>query len=92
MSAGIKEGKFRLLWVDDEIELLQPHILYLQQREFVVTPVHSGEDALHLLASEQFDLVLLDERMPGIDGLTVLERLRSIHSDLPVVMVTKQEE
>ena len=92
MSDGRKEGKFRLLWVDDEIEFLQPHILYLQQREFDVTPVHSGEDALHLLAGEQFDLVLLDERMPGIDGLTVLERLRSIHSELPVVMVTKQEE
>lgn len=92
VSEGRKEGKFRLLWVDDEIELLQPHILYLQQREFEVTPVHSGEDALHLLAREQFDLVLLDERMPGLDGLTVLERLRSMHSELPVVMVTKQEE
>ena len=92
VSAGGKEGKFRILWVDDEIELLQPHILYLQQRRFEVTPVHSGEDALHLLVSEQFDLVLLDERMPGLDGLTVLERLRSIHSELPVVMITKQEE
>ena len=92
MTADGIEGRFRLLWADDEIELLQPHILYLQQRGYDVTAVHSGEDALHLLSHERFDLLLLDERMPGLDGLTVLERLRSTNRELPVVMVTKQED
>lgn len=92
MTADEPEGRFRLLWADDEIELLQPHILYLRQRGYEVVAVHSGEDALHLLSSERFDLLLLDERMPGLDGLTVLERLRSINPELPVVMVTKQED
>ncbi len=84
--------RFRLLWADDEIDLLQPHILYLEQRGYEVAAVHSGEDALDLLAEEKFDMLLLDERMPGLDGLAVLERLRTIHPDLPVVMVTKQED
>jgi CheY-like chemotaxis protein len=83
---------YRLLWADDEIDLLKSHILYLQQRGYEVVPVLSGEDALHLIAEEPFDLVLLDERMPGLDGLTVLERLKTLRPELPVVMVTKQED
>lgn len=85
-------GIFRLIWADDEIELLRPHILYLEQRGYEIVPVHSGEDALNLVAEESFDLMLLDERMPGLDGLAVLERLKTIQPDLPVVMVTKQED
>ncbi|MFO7768892.1 MAG: response regulator [bacterium] len=83
---------FRILWADDEIDLLRPHILYLEERGYDLTPVHSGEDALQLAASESFDLILLDERMPGLDGLEVLERLQAVRPDLPVVMVTKQED
>ncbi len=85
-------GRRRLLWADDEIELLTSHILYLEERGYTVVGVSSGEDALALCAAETFDLLLLDERMPGMDGLTVLERLRAVRPDLPVVMVTKQED
>jgi CheY-like chemotaxis protein len=85
-------ARYRVLWADDEIELLRPHILYLQERGYDVVPVPSGEDALQVVAEEAFDLVLLDERMPGLDGLGVLERLQVIRPELPVVMVTKQED
>ncbi|MFC1529527.1 response regulator [Gemmatimonadota bacterium] len=84
--------RFRLLWADDEIDLLRSHILYLEERGFEVVGVPSGEDALQLIAGEPFDLLLLDERMPGLDGIGVLERLRVLRPDLPVVMVTKQED
>ncbi len=84
--------RFRLIWADDEIDLLRSHILYLEERGFAVVGVHSGEDALQLIAEESFDLLLLDERMPGLDGIGVLERLRLVRPDLPVVMVTKQED
>ncbi|MFC1500787.1 response regulator, partial [Candidatus Zixiibacteriota bacterium] len=73
-------------------DLLRSHILYLEERGFEVVGVHSGEDALQLIATEPFDLLLLDERMPGLDGIGVLERLRVVRPDLPVVMVTKQED
>jgi DNA-binding response OmpR family regulator len=82
----------RLLWADDEIDLLKPHILYLEARGYEVTGVTGGEDALALAAAEPFDAVLLDVRMPGLDGLTVLERLRRLRPGLPVVMVTRQED
>jgi len=85
-------ARYRVLWADDEIELLRPHILYLQERGYDVVGVPSGEDALQVVAEEAFDLVLLDERMPGLDGLGVLERLQVIRPELPVVMVTKQED
>ena len=83
---------WRILWVDDQIDLLQPHILLLRRSGYEVTGVHSGEDALHLAAAGAWDLVLLDERMPGLDGLTVLERLGVMRPELPVVMVTQQED
>ncbi|MFC1595326.1 response regulator [Gemmatimonadota bacterium] len=91
-GTGSMGSPFRLLWADDEIDLLRSHILYLEERGFEVTGVHSGEDALQLIAGESFDLLLLDERMPGLDGIGVLERLRGLRPDLPVVMVTKQED
>ena len=67
-------------------------MLYLEERGYEVVCVASGEDALALCAAEHFDLFLLDERMPGVDGLTVLERLQGIRPDLPVVMITKEED
>ncbi len=86
------ERPHRLLWADDEIDLLKPHILYLEARGYEVTGVTTGEDALALAAAEPFDAVLLDVRMPGLDGLTVLERLRRLRPGLPVVMITRQED
>jgi DNA-binding response OmpR family regulator len=84
--------KKRILWVDDEIDSLKPHILFLQERGFEVTTAMSGHDAVAMTGKEDFDLVLLDEMMPGKDGLTTLEEIKDIRPHLPVVMVTKSEE
>jgi len=81
----------RIIWIDDEIELLKSHILYLESRGYEFTRATNGPDALELIRSHHFDLVLLDEMMPVMDGLEVLKRIKSIKSDLPVVMVTKNE-
>ncbi|MFH1143840.1 MAG: response regulator [Candidatus Eisenbacteria bacterium] len=82
----------RILWVDDEIDLLRPHILYLESKGYQVTPVSNGLDALELAEREEFDLVLLDEMMPGMGGLAVLEALKQRSPNLSVVMITKSEE
>lgn len=88
---GVKQSK-RILWVDDEIELLRPHVLFLQQRGYNVDAVSNGDDALMLLRENPYDLVLLDEQMPGRPGLDVLESLRRADLHARVVMVTKSEE
>ena len=82
----------QVLWVDDEIDLLEAHFLFLRARGYEVTGAHSGGDAVELIQKQRFDLVLLDEQMPGMDGLTTLEELKKIDPNLPVVMVTKTEE
>lgn len=82
----------RILWVDDEIDLLRPHLLFLQQRGYHVDAITNGDDALELLHENHYDLVLLDEQMPGISGLEVLEVLRREDPHIRVVMVTKSEE
>jgi len=82
----------RILWVDDEIDLLRPHLLFLQQRGYHVDAISNGDDALALLRAGRYDLVLLDEQMPGRRGLEVLEILRREDPHARVVMVTKSEE
>lgn len=84
----------RVLWIDDEIEFLRSHIMFLESRGYSVTPVFSGDDGLHLIREDlnRFDIVLVDEQMPGKDGLTVLSEIKDMNADLPVVMVTKSEE
>jgi CheY-like chemotaxis protein len=82
----------RILWVDDEIDLLRPHLLFLQQRGYHVDAIANGDDALALLREHRYDLVLLDEQMPGTRGLEVLEVLRRDDPNARVVMVTKSEE
>lgn len=82
----------KILWVDDEIDSLKPHILFLEKKGFRFSTAISGDDAIELVRQEQFDLVLLDEMMPGKDGLTTLEEIKDISPHLPVVMVTKSEE
>lgn len=83
-----------VLWIDDEVEFLRSHIMFLETRGYRVTPVFSGDDGLQKLREEPdaFDIVLLDEQMPGKDGLTVLVEIKDMLPDLPVVMVTKSEE
>ena len=82
----------RILWVDDEVELLKPHLLFLQARGYHVDAISNGDDALELLRDQPYDLVLLDEQMPGRRGLEVLELLRRNDPHARVVMVTKSEE
>jgi CheY-like chemotaxis protein len=82
----------RILWVDDEIDLLKPHLLFLEQRGYAVDAVPNGDDALELLRSSTYDLVILDEQMPGLRGLEVLEILRREDPHARVIMMTKSEE
>ncbi len=84
--------KHKLLWVDDEAELLRPHILFLEKKDIDVITALSGSDALDLLEKESFDLVFLDQNMPGLSGLDTLEKIRQSNSDVPIVMITKSDE
>ncbi len=84
--------KRKIIWADDEIELLKPHILFLEQRGYQVQPCTNGEDAVNHIRKGQFDIVLLDEMMPGKDGLTTLIEIKELQPSLPVVMITKSEE
>lgn len=83
--------KGRILWVDDEVDLLRPHTLLLIREGYHVDAVMNGADALELLERENYDLILLDEQMPGLRGLDVLSSIRTAGRDLPIVMVTKSE-
>lgn len=82
----------KILWADDEIHLLKPYIIYLQEKGYEVTPANSGQDALDLCKEQRFDIVFLDENMPGLSGLEVLQEIKDLHPTLPVVMITKSEE
>lgn len=82
----------RLLWVDDEIDMLRAHIMFLEKKDYEVVTATNGPDAIDLCREQSFDLVLLDENMPGLSGLETLMRLKDIVPNVPVVMVTKNEE
>ena len=82
----------KILWADDEIDILKPHILFLKSKGYEVTTVSNGVDALDALGRERFSLVLLDEMMPGISGLETLSRINQEHPEVPVIMITKSEE
>jgi Response regulator containing CheY-like receiver, AAA-type ATPase, and DNA-binding domains len=84
--------KYRILWADDEIDYLRPHVLFLSDKGYEVTTVTSGEDAVQLSREQSFDIVFLDEQMPGIGGLDALSEIKSIKPSLPVVMITKNEQ
>ena len=84
--------KIHILWTDDEIDLLKPYILFLEEKEYNVTTATNGIDALKLVEENDFDLIFLDENMPGISGLETLDRIKSISPATPVVMITKSEE
>ncbi len=81
-----------ILWIDDEIDLLKPHILFLEQRHYQVTTCKSGSEALDVLDDVNFDIVFLDENMPGLSGLETLNEIKEKRDTLPVVMITKSEE
>ena len=82
----------KVLWVDDEIDLLKPHIIFLEKKNYKVTTAKSGTEALEEIENEAFDIVFLDENMPGLTGLETLAELKEKQASLPVVMITKSEE
>lgn len=84
--------RYKILWADDEIELLKPHILFLTEKDCDITAVNSGVEALEKIQKDDFDLVFLDESMPGLSGLETLGEIQKIKPNTPVVMITKNEE
>ncbi len=82
----------QILWVDDEIDLLKPHILFLEKKNYSVTTCTNGTDAIDLVEETNFDIVFLDENMPGMNGLETLAAIKQLQANLPVVMITKSEE
>ena len=82
----------KILWVDDEIDLLKPHILFLESKNYKVSTCQSGTEALEEIEKENFDIVFLDENMPGLTGLETLSEIKEKQANVPVVMITKSEE
>lgn len=82
----------KILWADDEIDMLKPQIMFLEQKGYQVEPVSNGVDAIEMFQNQQFDIVFLDESMPGLSGLETLAKIKEISSDIPVVLITKNEE
>jgi CheY-like chemotaxis protein len=85
-------SNIKILWVDDEIDLLKPHILFLEKKNYDVTTCNNGQDAIDLFEENNYDIVLLDENMPGLSGLETLAELKEKKSSIPVIMITKSEE
>lgn len=85
-------SSIKILWVDDEIDLLKPHILFLEKKNYVVTTCNNGRDAVDLFSENNFDIVFLDENMPGMSGLETLSEMKEKKSSIPVIMITKSEE
>lgn len=85
-------NEIKILWVDDEIDMLKPHILFLEKKNYNVTTCNNGQDAIDLFEKDNFDIVFLDENMPGLSGLEVLSELKERKANVPVIMITKSEE
>ena len=85
-------SNIKVLWVDDEIDLLKPHIMFLEKRNYHVTKAQSGSEAIEEIKNTSFDIVFLDENMPGLTGLETLAEIKEMNASLPVVMITKSEE
>lgn len=85
-------NNIHILWVDDEIDLLKPHILFLEKKKYTVSKCQSGMEALQLIDENKYDIVFLDENMPGLNGIETLAEIKEKQANLPVVMITKSEE
>ncbi len=82
----------KILWADDEIELLKPHVLFLESKGYSVVTATNGQDAIEKVHNEHFDIIFLDENMPGLSGLETLAQIKEHSALVPVVMITKSEE
>ncbi|HOS49542.1 MAG TPA: response regulator, partial [Bacteroidia bacterium] len=83
--------KIKILWADDEIDLLKPHILFLQEKGYEVTTATNGRDLFVFEQKTAYDIVFLDENMPGLSGLETLVQIKNLRNEIPVVMITKNE-
>lgn len=81
-----------ILWTDDEIDLLRPHMIFLEQKGYKVDAATNGSDAIEMVKKNQYDIIFLDESMPGLSGLETLQQLKTIDSNMPIIMITKNEE
>ena len=81
-----------ILWADDEIDLLRPHVLFLQGKGYTVDTVNNGLDAVEKSKAKEYDIIFLDENMPGLSGLETLNRIKAVLPHVPVIMITKSEE
>ena len=88
----MEQSRGHILWVDDEIHHLKPHILSLEEKGYIITQATNGQDAVALVKKNTFSLILLDQSMPGMDGLGTLTEIRKINSSLPIIMITKTED
>ncbi len=84
--------QIKILWVDDEIELLKPHILFLKNKNYIVETANNGNEAIEFVKKQNFDVILLDENMPGMSGLETLNEIKNLNTSIPIVMITKNEE
>jgi len=82
----------RIIWADDEIDLLKPHIIFLEEKGFMVDTVYNGTDAVEKCKSNKYDIIFLDENMPGLTGIETLEKIREFDNNTPTVLITKSEE
>jgi len=85
-------AKISILWADDEIDLLKPHILFLEEKGYEVITTNNGDEALEIIDTRPFDIIFLDEQMPGLSGLETLTLMKNKYPNLPIVMITKSEE
>ena len=84
--------KIRILWTDDEIEVLKAHVLFLREKGYEIDTCTNGIDTVDLVRHNPYDLIFLDENMPGLSGLETLRLIKEVRTDIPVVMITKNEE
>jgi CheY-like chemotaxis protein len=82
----------KILWADDEIDLLKPHILFLEQKGYNVDTINNGADAVDMVSENHYDIIFLDENMPGLSGLETLSKIKTIKPSTPIIMITKSEE
>ena len=88
----MNENRGKILWIDDEIDHLKPHILFLQEKGYEITTSSNGKDGIDRVSSHSFDLILVDQFMPGIDGMETVEKIKISNPSIPIIMITKSEE
>jgi DNA-binding response OmpR family regulator len=84
--------KIRILWTDDEVEALRSHIFFLEEKGYEIDTCSNGNDTVDLVRQNSYDLIFLDENMPGLSGIETLQLIKEVRTDIPVVMITKSEE